>query len=221
MLKRLALILICAVPFYGLAETPPSNQYQPGTITAVTPHAGQSEDSSKYDVSVKVGDTLYTVLYAPPNGANGVEYAAGLDLLVLVGTDTLTFNSRLSGKTEVPILRREALPSSGLDLSKLPSQYFTMKQQHLSETLDLNQDQQAKIKPIVEQEAGEAKQFLGNPVISRKEQLSRWEKLVQSSDERMKPILSQTQRDKLRDMRKEQKQELKKLIADQKADKQH
>lgn len=225
MLKQLALILLCvaALSVFGQASSP--GKYQPGTITAVAPHqnsSGQPETPAKYDVSVKVGNAIYTVLYAPPNGANMVEYSAGLELLVLVGKDTLTFNSRLSGTTEVPILRRETLSSPrGPDLSKLPSQYFTMKQQHLSETLNLSEDQQVKIKPILEQEAGEAKQFLGNPVISRKDQLDRWEKLVQTSDEKIKPVLTQAQLQKLRDMRSEQKQELKKLIADQKADKQN
>ena len=35
----------------------------------------------------------------------------------------------------------------------------------------LNRDQQIKIKPILEQEAGEAGQVLGNPALSPKEQL--------------------------------------------------
>ena len=224
MLKVPVLILTCVAAVSGFAQAPSSDQYQTGTITAVAPHqnGNASDSAARYDVSVKVGNTVYTVLYTPPNGANTVEYSAGFDLLVLVGTDTLTFNSKLSGKTEVPILRRETVAaSSGLDLSKLPSQYFTMKQQHLSEVLSLTEDQLAKIKPILEQESGEAKQFLGNPAVSRKDQVNRWEKLVQSSDEQIKPFLSQTQQQKLRDLRSEQKQELKKLISNQKAGKQN
>jgi Spy/CpxP family protein refolding chaperone len=191
-------------------------------VTAVERHqsgAGQADDGvARYDVSVKVANTIYTVLYTPPNGANGVEYSAGLSLLVLVGNNTLTFNSKLSGKTEVPILRRETLASKpGLDLSKLPSQYFSMKQEHLADALDLTNDQQSKIKPILEQEAGEAGQVLGNPAISRKDQLNRWEKIVQSSDTKIEPVLSPTQVQKLQALRQEQKQELKKLIADQKS----
>lgn len=203
-----------------------SSQYQPGTITAVAVHRsapGEPESAvAQYDLSVKVGNTVYVVLYAPPNGANAVEYSAGFDTLVLVGADTLTINNKLSAKTEVPILRREALPAqSGLDLSKIPSQYFSMKQQHLSQVLDLSEDQRAKIRPILEQEAGEATQFLGNPVLSRKEQLKRWEKLVQASDEKVKPFLSASQVEKLQQTRREQKQDLKKIIADANAGKQN
>lgn len=219
MLRRIALIITCTLALLSVAQPPSSNQYRRGTITAVARHPGApgvSETDARYDVSVKVGSTLYTVLYTPPNGANMVEYSAGFDLLVLEGSDTLTFNSPLSGKTEVPILRQETVASPrGPDLSKLPSQYFVMKQQHLSTALNLSVEQQAKIKPILEQETGEAKQFLGNPVLSRKEQLNRWEKLVNSSDEKLKPFLTESQAGKLQDLRKDQKQELKKLIADQ------
>jgi hypothetical protein len=193
-----------------------SSKYQPGTITAVTTHRSATEEPdgnvARYDVSVKVGDTVYVVMYTPPNGANGVEYSAGLSVLVLVGSDTLTFNSKLTGTTVVPILHREtATTESGPDWSKMMSQYFATKQQHLSETLDLSEEQQIKIKPILEQEAGEAGQFLGNPVLSRKEQVSRWEKLVRASDAKIEPFLSQVQVKKLRELRKEQKQDLERI----------
>lgn len=204
----------------------PESKYQPGTVVAVTRHQDfggeQQSDTARYDVSVKVGNTTYTVLYTPPNGANGVEYSVGLGILVLVGRDSLTFNSKLSGTTEVPILHRETSPSeNGPDWSKLPSQYFRLKEQHLSEKLDLTQDQQAKIKPILEQEAGEAGQILGNPALSRKDQLIRWEKIVRASDMKLKPLLSQAQLAQLQQLRNEQKQELKRMLAEQNADKQN
>jgi hypothetical protein len=51
------------------------------------------------------------------------------------------------------------------------------------------------------------------PVVSRKERLSQWEKIVRSSDGKMKPILTEDQWRKLQEMRKDQKRELKDLIA--------
>jgi len=92
-----------------------------------------------------------------------------------------------------------------------------MKQQRLSQTLNLSDDQQAKIKPILEQETGEVGQIFENPALSRKDKLNRWEKIVQSSDEKIKPFLSQTQLQKLQDMRKQQMLDLKKLISEPKA----
>jgi len=223
MSNRLLAVLICTASLLALAQTPSSN-YQRGTITAVTAHQnapGESgRDVARYDVSVKVGNTVYVVLFTPPNGSNSVEYATGIDMLFLVGDDRLTFNSMVSGKTEMPILRRETSPAqSGLDWSNAPSQYFSMKLQNLSEKLALSDDQQAKIRPILEQESGELSPLWNNPVISRKEKLDTLEKVVRASDEKIRPILSQSQREKLQEMRKEQKDQLKKLIADKTAGK--
>ena len=213
------IVLVLATILHSLGQVP-SSKYQPGTIIAVTRHQDrpgeQASETARYDVSIKVGNTTYVVLYTPPNGANGVEYSAGFSILVKVDEETLTFNSKLSGTTQVPILRRETLPTkSGLDWSRLPGEYFTMKRQHLAEALDLSEDQQVKIKPMLEQEAGEAGEVLGNPALSRKEQLSRWEKIVRSTDEKMMPLLSQAQLEKLRTLRSEQKQELKRIVAAQ------
>ena len=65
-----------------------------------------------------------------------------------------------------------------------------MKQQHLSIALALTEDQQVRIKPTLEQEAAEATMFLQDPILSRKEKLKRYEKLVAESDAKIKPNLS-------------------------------
>ena len=198
-----------------------SSDYVRGTITAVVKHenapAEHPSDVSQYDVSIKVGNTVYVVLYTPPNGANSVEYVAGIDLLVLVGESTLTFNSKLSGTTEVPILRRQLLAEDTSSVwSKSPGEYFSTKLQHLSESLQLSRDQEKQIRPILEQESAEVGQIWANPVLTRKDKLNRYEKIVQSSDKKLKPILTPDQLQKLLEMRKEQKEELKKLNAEQK-----
>src|SRR5271157_3048899 len=157
MRRWLGVTLVCVAALSALGQTP-SSKYQPGTIMAVTAHKSPEQhdaEVTQYDVSVKVGNTTYVVLYTPLNGANAVTYALGDDVLVLVGSKTLAFNTPASGKIEVPILRHETLPAQNLDPSKAPGQYFSMKLQNLSEKLALSEDQQAKIKPILEQEAGE------------------------------------------------------------------
>lgn len=195
----------------------PSPKYQPGTITAVTRHQnapGQGDpDIARYEVSIKVGNTIYVGLYTPPDGSNQVEYSAGLERLVAVGADTLTLPNSRAGTVEVPILRRETLaPQPTFDLSKAPGQYFTMKMQNLTENLNLTEDQQNKIKPIVEQERGEVGAACFTPTIPRKERFKRWEKIVQVSDTKMKPILTSAQWQKLQDLRKDQKQDFKKIL---------
>jgi len=212
------IIIMCvAFPLAPCQTAPP--KYQVGTIIAVAQHQQTPSDAegtvTRYDVSVKVRNTVYVVLYTPPNSMKTVEYAAGSDLLVLIGKDTLTFSNKFGGTTEVPILRTEALPAQPtIDWSKAAGQYFSMKMQNLTEKLDLSEEQQAKIKPIAEQERGEVGGVCFTPTIPRKERLDRFEKIVRSSDAKMKPILSQTQWEKLQALRKEQKQELKKLIAE-------
>jgi len=105
-----------------------------------------------------------------------------------------------------------SVAQGGPDLSKLPSLYFTQKQQHLWLALNLSQDQQDRINPVLEKETREAEQILADSSLSRKDKLNRWEKIVRSSDENIKPFLSQPQLDKLQELRKEQKQNLKKIV---------
>ena len=214
-------ILLCMAVLSAVSQTA-SSKYQPGTIMDVTEHhnSGQQDpDVRQYDVSVKVANTTYVVLFTPPKGSNSVTYARGTGLLVLIGSNTLTFNKG-SVKTEVPILSRDVGPPQTVDWSKAPNQYFSMKLQNLSEKLALTDAQQTEIKPILEQEAGEVGQIFANPVLSRADKLKRYEKIVRSSDERLKPRLSADQLGKLQDLRSQQKQDVKKLIAEQKSGKQ-
>jgi hypothetical protein len=216
--KRLIVFLICMSAVSTLGQTP-SSKYQPGTITAVTVHQSapgeDSGDVTRYDVSVKVRNVVYVVLYTPRNGDNIVEHSPGFEMLFSVGDKTLTFNSKGSGTVVVPILRRDILPAeSGIDWSKAPSQYFSIKERHLSEALGLTDDQQAKIKPLIEQEAGEAGSILWTPVVSRKDRLKQYEKIVKASDAKIKAFLTPAQVSRLVELRKQQKVELKELIAE-------
>src|ERR1700739_1185512 len=188
MRRLFIVVLMCGACALAFAQTTPP-LWQPGTITAVAPHSHrlgeQTSNTVQYDVSIEVGNTVYVVLYDPPVGSNTVEYRVGFNLLVLLGTDVLTFNQpgQLSGKAkEVPILSKEVLPAQdGLDLDRLPGQYFSLKLQHLSETLNLSEEQRNKIKPIVEQEGAEMGQFWANPVLSFDDKVKGWEKVVRSS----------------------------------------
>lgn len=107
MLKQLCAIYICLTTVQALCQS--TGKYQVGTITDVKPHQTATDAASavvSYDVSLKVKDTIYVVLYAPPLGMNTVRYAAGRDILVLVGKKTITYNDLLGQSYEVPILKR-------------------------------------------------------------------------------------------------------------------
>jgi hypothetical protein len=111
MLKLVSVFLIffflTMLPVFGQS----TSKYQVGTITEVKVHQAAGGDATgavSYDVSVKVGDTIYLVLYTPPAGEETVKYAAGRDLLVLVGKKTITYNDILGRSFVVPIQSQKA-----------------------------------------------------------------------------------------------------------------
>ena len=104
MLRLVGLFLIFLTTFSAFGQS--TSKYQVGTITEVKAHqaAGSgASDAASYDVSLKVGDTIYVVLYTPALGEDTVKYAAGRDLLVLVGKNTITYNDILGRSFAVPI----------------------------------------------------------------------------------------------------------------------
>jgi hypothetical protein len=107
MSKLFCVIWICLATLSAPCQSP--GKYQVGTITYVTPHQappGAASDIVSYDVSLKVKDTIYLLLYTPPLGENSVRYASGRDILVLVGKKTITYNDLLGQSHEVPIVNR-------------------------------------------------------------------------------------------------------------------
>ena len=104
MRKLIGAIALCLLTFPALCQT--TSKWQIATITEVRPHPAAGEDASDpltYDVSVKVGGTVYLVLYTTPLGELPPKYAAGRDLLVFVGKNTITYNDILGRSLQVPI----------------------------------------------------------------------------------------------------------------------
>ena len=117
MLRLVGLFLIFLTMFPAFGQS--TSKYQVGTITEVKAHqivGSGASDVATYDVSVKVGDTIYVVLYTPPLGEITVKYAAGRDLLVLVGRNTVTYNDILGRSFALPIESQK--PAANLKQSK-------------------------------------------------------------------------------------------------------
>src|SRR5580704_8845725 len=109
---RLAIVFCISLTMFS-AYGQSTSKYQVGTITEVKTHQGAgggATDPASYDVSLKVGDTVYVVLYAPPLGGETVKYAAGRELLVLVGKSTIRYNDILGQSFEVPIESQKSAP---------------------------------------------------------------------------------------------------------------
>lgn len=97
-------IALCVLTFPALCQT--TSKWQIADITEVRPHPAAGEDPSDpitYDVSVKVGSTIYVVRYTTPAGEIAPKYATGHELLVLVGKNTITYNDMLGRSLQVPI----------------------------------------------------------------------------------------------------------------------
>jgi hypothetical protein len=117
MLRLVGLVCMSLTMFPAFGQS--TSKYQVGTIAEVKAHqaAGSgTSDAASYDVSLKVGDTVYVVLYTPPLGENTVKYAAGRDLLVLVGKNTITYNDIVGRSFAVPIESQK--PAANLKQSK-------------------------------------------------------------------------------------------------------
>ena len=85
-------------------------------VIAVTPHVSSANtDSSNpsYEVSVKVGNTVYVVLYTPPLGMGTAKYVAGRQVLVLVREKTIVYNDISGNPIEVPIISRKTVAAAG------------------------------------------------------------------------------------------------------------
>ena len=106
----LALMSIVAVSAWPQADS----SFQTGTIMAVKAHGNTQQTdttANKYDVSVKVGSTLYVVLYTSPPGVNTVQYREGMNMMVSIQGDKLKFNDLMGNTQTVPILSRTEVPA--------------------------------------------------------------------------------------------------------------
>lgn len=104
-MRRLtAVIALCLLTLPALCQS--TSKWQIAFITEVKPRQAAGDSASgpaTYDVSVKVGDTMYVVLYTQPLGELPAKYLTGHELLVLVGKSTIAYNDILGRSLEVPI----------------------------------------------------------------------------------------------------------------------
>ena len=109
MLKSIGFVLLFLSTLMAFGQ---SAKYQVGTILKVKPHAPATEkenEPASYEVSVKVKDAVYVVLYTPAIPLETINYAAGREVMVSVGEKTVKYNDLLGQTIELPILSRETI----------------------------------------------------------------------------------------------------------------
>jgi co-chaperonin GroES (HSP10) len=116
MLRTLGIICLCLCSGLAFSEPAATSKYQIATVIAVqvyNSNVGSDTSGRSFEVTVKVGDTLYVVLYTPPYGIETVKYATGAQVLVLVGEKTITYNDIAGNAIESPILSRKTVVTVG------------------------------------------------------------------------------------------------------------
>lgn len=107
MLKLIGVICVCLATYPVFSQAQP--KYEVATIMGVKVHEDSASDVVRYDVTVKVGRTIYLVLFTPPDSTNVVKYVAGREMLVLVGKKAITYNDMLGQSWEVPIVSQRSV----------------------------------------------------------------------------------------------------------------
>jgi hypothetical protein len=88
--------------------------FQAGTIVDVKEHqpaAGTDTGKKQFDVSIKVGNKVYVILYLPPGGQDFAEYGVGMNRTVLVEGDTMKLNDLLGRTRILPVLSVKDAPA--------------------------------------------------------------------------------------------------------------
>jgi hypothetical protein len=88
--------------------------YQAGTVVDIKvhqPEPGTDSEKKQFDVSIKVGNKIYVVLYSPPGGQDFAEYGVGMDRTVFVEGDTMKLNDLLGRTRILPILSVKDAPA--------------------------------------------------------------------------------------------------------------
>jgi hypothetical protein len=105
----LVLAVVTTLPLW--AQAVPAQDYKVGTLLAVARHrepTSNADATLRYDVTVRIGDTVYVALFTPPNGSKTVEYRVGAELPVFAGPTSLKFSSATGTPLEAPILNKRA-----------------------------------------------------------------------------------------------------------------
>jgi hypothetical protein len=116
MVRTAFLIIVCFFAVWALCETP---KYEVATILEVKPHQAVEHNSLQavtYEVSVRVRDTIFAVVYTDTLGTGTVKFAGGYQLLVCVAKNTIIYNDILGQSQEVPIISRR--PATNTKQSK-------------------------------------------------------------------------------------------------------
>jgi protein CpxP len=100
-------------------------------------------------------------------------------------------------------------PGMGRGMGRRPMESVDDQIQHLSKKLKLSDDQQAKLKPILEDQNKQMEQIHNDTSLSREDRFGKMQALRQSSDTQIKSVLNEEQQKGFDKMREEQRDRMK------------
>ena len=100
-------------------------------------------------------------------------------------------------------------PGMGRGMGRRPMESVDDQIKHLSKKLNLTGDQQAKLKPILEDQRKQMEQIHNDSSLSREDRFSKMQALRQSSDTQIKSVLTEEQQKNFDKMRAEQQDRMK------------
>lgn len=95
-------------------------------------------------------------------------------------------------------------------LSAAPQKGGGQQAQRMAQELGLNDDQKAKIQPILAEEAGKLKSLRADTTLSNRDRRQKMMALREDYDKQLKTILTEDQFKRLQEMRAERKQQARK-----------
>ncbi len=73
---------------------------------------GPSSNILRYEVTLRVENTEYVIVYTEPSASKGVPpYRPGQDFVVQIGPEKIKYNDMLGRVHEVPIVRHRNIPA--------------------------------------------------------------------------------------------------------------
>ena len=105
-------LIVLFLAFSALLTFGESPQYQTATIVEVQTHQPANLDKPAYDVSLRVKNTIYVVLYTPAADTGAAKHAAGREVLILVSEKTIKSNDLLGSPFEMPILSKKTIAAA-------------------------------------------------------------------------------------------------------------
>ncbi|MGC4055782.1 MAG: hypothetical protein QM757_43760 [Paludibaculum sp.] len=97
-------------------------------------------------------------------------------------------------------------------LSAAPQKGGGQQAQRMAQELGLNDDQKAKIQPILAEEAGKLKALRADTTLSNRDRRQKMLALRDDYDKQLKPILTEDQFKKMQELRAERRQQARKRV---------